>query len=132
MDVARKIAAPLAGQNYVPSGDSKTTRLLIMVYWGTTETPEGTSSSVAYQAGQQASAALSVAKAASAGGSAGARAAEAAASSEYDAALQMMSATNARRDHLDFTNAQMLGYDSWWKATSGDVVGTAGRFDETR
>lgn len=33
-EIARKIAVPLADQNYVPSHDPKATGLLIMVYWG--------------------------------------------------------------------------------------------------
>ncbi len=36
MDVARLIAAPLGAQNYIPSKDARNTKLLIMVYWGTT------------------------------------------------------------------------------------------------
>ena len=36
IDVARTVAVPLAGQNYQPARDPNTTRLLIMVYWGTT------------------------------------------------------------------------------------------------
>ena len=36
IDVARTIAEPLAGQNYRPARDPYKTRLLIMVYWGTT------------------------------------------------------------------------------------------------
>jgi hypothetical protein len=33
--VARDIAGPLAGRNYIPSVDPKAARLLIVVYWGT-------------------------------------------------------------------------------------------------
>lgn len=36
IDVARVISVPLAGQNYLPSHDPNQTKLLIMVYWGTT------------------------------------------------------------------------------------------------
>ena len=36
MDVARVIAGPLAGQNYVPTRDPSKANLLIMVYWGAT------------------------------------------------------------------------------------------------
>lgn len=35
-DVARIIAGPLAGQNYLPARDPRTTSLLIMVFWGRT------------------------------------------------------------------------------------------------
>jgi hypothetical protein len=37
--VAQTIAVPLASQNYVPAKDPKSTRLMIMVYWGTTIAP---------------------------------------------------------------------------------------------
>lgn len=36
MDIARTLAVPLARQNYLPGHDPRTTKLLIMVYWGTT------------------------------------------------------------------------------------------------
>src|SRR5580658_7410693 len=35
LDVAHMIAGPLASQNYIPGKDPGTTKLLIMVYWGT-------------------------------------------------------------------------------------------------
>jgi hypothetical protein len=40
MAVARTMAVPLAEKRYLPTADPKTTRLLIMVYWGTTRAPE--------------------------------------------------------------------------------------------
>jgi len=39
MDVARAIAPSLRAQNYLPAADPKATRLLILVYWGTTTVP---------------------------------------------------------------------------------------------
>ena len=36
LDAARTIAGPLATQRYIPTKDPKTTRLLVMVYWGAT------------------------------------------------------------------------------------------------
>jgi hypothetical protein len=39
IDVARVIAAPLASQKYLPARDPEKTKLLIMVYWGTTAVP---------------------------------------------------------------------------------------------
>jgi hypothetical protein len=41
LDVARVLAGPLAGQNYVPSSDPKKTKLLLMIYWGVTSLPPG-------------------------------------------------------------------------------------------
>jgi hypothetical protein len=36
MDIARVIAPPLAGKNFIPTRDPKKAKLLIMVYWGAT------------------------------------------------------------------------------------------------
>lgn len=49
MNIAHVVAFPLAEQNYVPSKNPKTTNLLVMVYWGTTDGVANASSSVAYQ-----------------------------------------------------------------------------------
>jgi hypothetical protein len=49
IEVAHTIAYPLADQNYLPSKDPKTTKLLLMVYWGTTHAPEHASDSASYQ-----------------------------------------------------------------------------------
>jgi len=40
IDVARVIAEPLASQRYFPARNPNKTRLLVMVYWGTTVVPE--------------------------------------------------------------------------------------------
>jgi hypothetical protein len=65
-EVASTIATPLAGQNYLASKDPATTKLLIMVYWGTTVTP----------------------------------------------GRPQGESDNRYRDHEDYMNAQLLGYDS--------------------
>jgi len=39
LDVAKVIAGPLASQKYLPAKDPNNTKLLIMVYWGTTTVP---------------------------------------------------------------------------------------------
>src|ERR1019366_9881124 len=49
LDVARVIPVSLAERNYVPAKDPEKTRLLILVYWGTTDVPEPTNESSAYQ-----------------------------------------------------------------------------------
>jgi hypothetical protein len=66
LDIARVIAVPLAEQKYLPGKDQNTTKLLIMVYWGTTVTP----------------------------------------------GRPQGEADNRFRDHEDYLNAQLLGYDS--------------------
>src|SRR5580698_4450472 len=49
IDVARVIAAPLASQNYSPATDPQKTRLLIMLYWGTTALTDRPEESPQYQ-----------------------------------------------------------------------------------
>jgi hypothetical protein len=115
-DVAKVIAAPLASQKYLPAKDPKKTRLLIMVYWGTTAVPGPTSDSIAVDHLSMAQANLNKYLVPSAQD---VRAKVASASRYADAALdQMTDATillnmeNRQRNRTDFTNAQMLGYDA--------------------
>ncbi len=120
-DVARVIAAPLAGQEYLPARDPNKTRLLIMVYWGTTAVPEPISNSVAYQQFERIANIFAAASAAGGaptskgyhsvgGGSASGMLPYQIA--EYSAALTMLNVTNQQRTIVDFRNANMLGYDS--------------------
>jgi hypothetical protein len=111
LDVARVIAAPLAAQNYLPAKDPGKTKLLIMLYWGTTTTPTNPSSSNGYLLyGSASSATASSSGAPKMGASAGSSGA--AGNSELDEALALMDFDNRIRDHLNYTNAAMLGYDS--------------------
>jgi len=105
-DVAATIAGPLEGQHYFPSRDPNKTKLLIMVYWGTTTVALSPSASAGYQLYQSAAATAAPAVAnTKAGGSISDTSAQ-------DEALAMIDMDNRMRDHLDYTNAQMLGYDS--------------------
>jgi hypothetical protein len=104
LDIAHTIALPLASQNYVPSKDPKETRLLIMVYWGTTSAPEHANESAEMQNLQMAQT-----------GSAEA----------FTAAMAAVAAENRQREQDDLVNVKMLGYDSWWEQTQGDHRGTA-------
>ena len=98
--IARIIAGPLAAQNYLPAKDPKTTRLLIMVYWGTTTGTGDASHSVAYQnlAGSQ-TPKLNP-KVTETG------------QEISDIALDMALMENRLRDRADLQNARLLGYDS--------------------
>jgi hypothetical protein len=131
MDVARTIALPLAERNYVPSHDPKATKLLIMVYWGLTQTPPPLSSSgwmsnlSAIE--NKAADAKSFSQAASSGGGGGAHGYHSPDSNagvpdwmldEMSAQETVMNVENQQRAHQDFLNASMLGYDA------EDVVGT--------
>ncbi|HEY4246086.1 MAG TPA: hypothetical protein VGM64_04465 [Lacunisphaera sp.] len=49
MDIARTIAGPLAAQNYLSTRSASETKLLIMVYWGTTDGSKNSTASAAYQ-----------------------------------------------------------------------------------
>jgi hypothetical protein len=127
IDVAKVIAAPLASQRYFPARNPADTKLLIMVYWGTTAVPPPTSSSIAYshlsdiqnriaQSQGLARSKASVANAAAGNrgyhptdGNAGASDAQL---DELSAALTVLNIENRQRDRTDFNNALMLGYDS--------------------
>ena len=113
--VARVVAEPLASQGYLPARDPAKTRLLIMVYWGTTAVPGPTSDSVAYNGYGSAQADL-------------ARAMsrfnpepfwiQEAAISEMTGATVLLNMENHQHDATDFKNAAMLGYDA------AGVIGT--------
>jgi hypothetical protein len=104
LDVAHVIAPALAAEKYVPATNPANTKLLIMVYWGTTGVAESLSNSVAvanYQSAANNPDLTSTnyfikndAKA------------------QMSQALTMLSMTNRLRDQIDFKNAAMLGYDS--------------------
>jgi hypothetical protein len=126
LDIAHMIALPLASQNYLPSKDPKTTRLLIMVYWGTTRAPEHATESNGYVNLQAANGALSSATMQAQGMSkAGAAAVTSAADSQLSQALMMVQAENKQRERDDVANIRMLGYDSWLEKTQADMRGTA-------
>jgi len=114
IDVARVIAKPLAGRNYIPARDPAETRLLIMLYWGTTAVPEPPSSSAIYNQFKMAQDHLSLYTTTSVSGRqviGGGPLADAALS-QMSAATIMLNMENRQRDRTDFANAQMLGYDS--------------------
>jgi hypothetical protein len=124
LDVARTIAGPLATQRYIPAKDPKTTRLLVMVYWGATASLTHSSDSAGYQNLQLAQGALSSAQMDSHGMPAGGGIA--ADQNELDASLALVNLENHIRDRADAENAALLGYDSWWDKYSGHAVfGTA-------
>jgi hypothetical protein len=146
MDVARTIAAPLAGQGFLPARDAKDTRLLIVLYWGRTRTPEHAQDSFAVRGLQDAQNPVKAAKAtmdhqfyndsaglapASAGNNypcvhySAADAVDAASADNAMAgALALSAAAERTRDQTDAANAALLGYDEWLSAT-GSYAGTA-------
>jgi hypothetical protein len=103
LDIAHPIARALASQDYIPSRDPNATKLLIMVYWGTTHAPEEASNSAEYENLQADQGNLS----------------------SRDSEMAGVVAENRMRYEDDVLNARMLGYDSWWAAAQGDTRGTA-------
>jgi hypothetical protein len=133
-EVAHIIAGPLASQNYVPAKDPNTTKLLIMVYWGTSHGEEHASESNGYvnlQAAQEAKDSARMQSGGPPSGSGGGSvlnsfpksADERAADDRLTSALGAVVAENHMRDQSDFLNVNMLGYDSWWDDTQ-KYVGT--------
>jgi len=133
MKVARTIAEPLAGQGYISSKDPKTTRLLIMVYWGTTHVPEHTTDSISSQNLEAANAAAlganqpqivrfnksdSCAPMQMQTSSTTSYAIRTPAQVDMDNALTgamaVAAAEDNQRTQLNAQNASMLGYESWW------------------
>jgi hypothetical protein len=131
MDIARTVAVPLAGRSYFPSRDPKATKLLIMVYWGTTDAPEHATDSGASQnlaatsaAAMAASGALQMARFRPTDSMAPTQliqtgpnyAIHSPAQIELDGAfsgaMAAVAAENRARDLLDARNASLLGYDT--------------------
>ncbi len=122
-DVARVIARPLASRSYLPASDPGKTRLLIMVYWGTTAVPGNPSNSAAYDefgaiSSKLAAGAASVSTAGHHGftslssGNSKLGGGSDADIAEYSSALTMLNMVNQMHARTDFKNALMLGYDS--------------------
>jgi hypothetical protein len=133
MEVARTIAVPLAAQSYVSNRDPRATKLLIMVYWGTTHAPEHSTNSIASQNLQIANAAAlaantqqvvhfnpadSMAPPTMAQSAATGYAIRSPEQIDMDnamtGAMAAVSAENHAREQADARNASMLGYDSAW------------------
>jgi hypothetical protein len=124
LDVAHVIAVPLASQNFVPSRDPKTAKLLIMVYWGTTHAPEHASETNEYvnlQGAQKNLEDILIQKPSAAGSRDPlvnpATVEIGAAEDAVTTAMAGVVAENHMRDQDDQLNAMMLGYDSWWEET---------------
>ena len=138
LDVAHVIAFPLAKQHYYPSKDPAKTKLLIMVYWGTTHTPEHANESdgmVILQKAQEdviAHSTINVAQNGQ-GGSGWSPISTARKGGpgfdtyldELASAVDMVKAENHQREQADLINIRMLGYDSWLEETYADARGTA-------
>ncbi len=110
LDVAHVIAVPLAERKYLPARDPKTTRLLIMVYWGTTAVPPPVEDDPLYYNYQQSVNEYNTLKAEAMNSSFPVQLLDEA-NVVLTAGLKQLSITNHKRDLVDFKNAEMLGYD---------------------
>jgi hypothetical protein len=138
MSVARTIAGPLKGQNYVPAAEPKNTALLIMVYWGTTSGTRASSESAELQRLQDSQVQARPlptpappANAATVAGAAGATASAQASAilnnesnQDFNSALATVAMEDKVRRQIDAKNAELMGYDSELAATQG-LEGTA-------
>jgi hypothetical protein len=137
LQVARTVAGPLASRNYVSSRDPKTTKLLLVVYWGTTRVPDNATSSVAgenLQAANQAALAANHTQAIHFNPNDSCAPFQEAqtntvnytvrspdqidADNAMSAAMSMSASVEHQRNLVDEQNAMMLGYDSWWAETA--------------
>lgn len=137
LDVATAIAGPLEKRGFVPVGDRnpEKTKLLIMVYWGTTTGTERASDSLVYQSLQRSQGSKPPPPtqppsggAASAGPGASQQARQSAAvqnsrQANEDGAMAAVLAENWQREQFDMKNAMLLGYDKALAETS-DVGAT--------
>jgi hypothetical protein len=105
VDVAKIIAGPLASQKYFPAKDPNKTKLLIMVYWGTTTVPPKAQDDVMYE---EYNAALAESRILMAQIPPQVDEANAVLTS----ALHTLAIANHMRDELDFKNAAMIGYSA--------------------
>jgi hypothetical protein len=137
-EVARTVAVPLGSERYVSSGDPKTTKLLIMVYWGTTRVPDHVTNSIASQNLEAANQAVLAANldshmvhfnpgdsCAPAEMQQGSQINHAVRTPDQitmenamTGAMAMASAEDGQRTRLNEQNAMMLGYDSLWAQTA--------------
>ena len=146
MEVAKVMAGSLGTQGYLSSKDLKATRLLIVVYWGTTRVPDHATDSSSNQNLASANAAAlaanhpqvvrfnpndSMAPAQIAQGSMYSYQVRSPEQIDLDnaftGALAAAAAEDEQRAQLDAINANMLGYDSVFSGTA-QVRGTAFEF----
>ncbi|HEY1765117.1 MAG TPA: hypothetical protein VGF85_09345 [Opitutaceae bacterium] len=142
LDVAKAMISPLSKRGFVPTKDPKRAKELIMVYWGRTETPGRFDGSDAARVMQDAAANAANHRAASMqaktfseqtfvpppmamvcgkfdpGTTVDQFAGQIDADSQMAGALALGAAENRARDLRDEKNAELLGYESWWNATS--------------
>jgi hypothetical protein len=139
LDVAHVMALPLAAQNFIPCKDTKGARLLVLVYWGTTHADNRAEDSISKEklqdkeqsmktATDERDAAFKVPHGSPLQTLIYDRAYESvflSAQAQLQAAVSSSETLNTKQDQNDLLNVKMLGYDSWWNDSIGDLKGTA-------
>jgi hypothetical protein len=124
MDVARVISPALQSQKYVPARDPSKTRLLVMLYWGTTAVPPPYENDPMYQNYRQSLEQYNILLAESKDQPPGMRETILAEADDVlSTGLHQLDVENRIRDRLDFKNANMLGYDA-----SGKLLTDQGKY----
>ena len=110
-DVSKVVVASLAGQNYVASGDSAAPKLLIVVHWGVTASPNDVNPRSNRGSARLNDLAQRAEEAANETTQPGEKAAERARQQSYMEQAQSMAHLEAGQDaHIDAKNANILGY----------------------
>jgi hypothetical protein len=134
MDIARVVAGPLAEQKYFPARDPNSTRLVIMVYWGMTQVADPMQDSEAFVNYQDVrneinanplpiqSKTIVVTDATGSLKQAMNSAPSGTDSQMAELANSVTLLNMEQRTHIDYKNAQMLGYDNFDSA--GSLVST--------
>ncbi len=120
MTIVRTIAGPLAGQGYVPTKGRDETDLLIMVYWGVTNTETSVSNGYNPVAADLSTSApaISANPMSSAGGGSSAPSGP----TDNSAFDMMIAFQNEERDRLNDYNARLLGYYAEYSRTAGNYM----------
>jgi len=112
----------LAEQGYLPAKDPANTRLVIMVYWGTSAAPDPISTTPAYLNYQIALQEYNELL----------KSDPSAADAVLSAGLAQLYFENNRRDRIDYKNALLLGYDSDGEGLIGTDSGRMLQFSALR
>jgi hypothetical protein len=112
-DVAKTIAISLAAQNYLPTKESKKTKLMIVVYWGLAMAPPPVTDSPAFDSLQMAQTNLQLAM------SMRDSSMIEMARDDIASAAKMIEDENKLRDRKNFENGKIMGYGEELRATEG-------------
>jgi hypothetical protein len=141
-DILKVLAPPLAQDKYVPSRDQRTTRLLIMVYWGTTLAFEKATDSIAHKQAERDNQNMASAQSQLNSDQLLAefrlfpnehikeetiqqdQQSLGIATDQFLNSVAAVNNENRMRLEEDLKIAELLGYDSWWQSTMGAQDGT--------